>query len=80
MEFNYASRDTSADVSIRTPRHGVIDLGTFSSTGSSLTAAYGANVVLIPGKLEAGAVYIRPITEGNHFEFNGLLVKMVYRF
>ena len=67
-------------MSITTPRHGVIDLGTFTSTGNSLTAAVGANAVLIPGKLEFGAVYTRPVVSQGNFDFNGVLVKMTYRY
>jgi hypothetical protein len=65
---------------LATPRHRVIDLGTFSSTGNTLGVAGGANAVVIPGRLELGAVYTRPITAQNHFDFNGMLVKMVYRY
>jgi hypothetical protein len=79
-EFNFAYRTTNVDVNIVTPRHGVIDLGTFTTTGTSLTAAVGVNAVLIPTKLEFGAVYVRPLAPQGRFDFNGLLVKMVYRF
>lgn len=80
IEFNYAHRTTSADLNIISPRHGVIDLGTFTTTGDSLIAAFGANAVLVPGKLEIGAVYLRPLSSQENFDLNGLLVKMVYRY
>jgi hypothetical protein len=80
VEFNGSYHTSTVDVNFATPRHGVIDLGTFSSTGNTLGVAVGANAVLIPGTLELGAVYTRPITAQNHFDFNGMLVKMVYRY
>ncbi len=80
VEFNVAYRRSENDVSITSPRHGVIDLGTFTSTGTTVTAAVGANAVLVPGKLEIGAVYARPISSSGAFDTNGLLVKMIYRY
>ena len=61
-------------------RHEVLDMGTFSSAGNLLMMAVGANAVLVPGKLEFGAVYIRPIASQGRVEYNGLIVKMVYRY
>ena len=72
---------TPARVNLNLPvAHGVLDLGSFDSSGNLLTVAVGANAVLIPGKLEFGAVYERPIASQNHFDFNCVLVKMVYRY
>jgi hypothetical protein len=69
------------DVDLRLPlRHRVLDLGTFSSSGNLLTIAVGANAVLVPGRLEFGAAYSRPIAGQDRVDFNVLLVKMVYRF
>jgi hypothetical protein len=34
----------------------------------------------VPAKLEVGAVYSTPLATQRNFDFNGLLVKMVYRF
>jgi hypothetical protein len=79
FELNGSCHTRTVDLNLPA-RHGVIDLGTFSSTGNILSEAVGANVVLVPGKLEFGAVYTRPIASQGHFDFNGLLVKMVYRF
>ena len=61
-------------------RHGIIDLGGFSASDSILSIAVGANAVLIPGKLEFGAVYILPITAEDRFDFNAFLVKLTYHF
>jgi hypothetical protein len=80
IELNGAYHTSATNISFSTPHHQLIDLGTFESTGNTLTAAIGANAVLIPGKLEFGAVYIRPIAAQGHFDSNGLLVKMVYRY
>jgi hypothetical protein len=80
VEFNGAYHLNNVNINLTTPHNEVIDLGTFSSTGNTLTVAVGANAVLVPGKLEFGAVYTRPIAAQNHFDFNGMLVKMTYRF
>jgi hypothetical protein len=80
VELNGSYHTTTVDVNLSTPHHGVIDLGTFESTGNTLSIAVGANAVLIPGRLELGAVYVRPITAQNHFDINAMLVKMVYRY
>jgi hypothetical protein len=79
VEFNGSYHTSSVDLSLPT-RHGVLDLGSFESSGNLLTVAVGANAVLVPGKLEFGAVYERPIASQYHFDFNSVLVKMVYRF
>jgi hypothetical protein len=79
VEFNGSYHTTTVDLTLPV-RHGVIDLGTFDSSGNLLDIAVGANAVLVPNKLELGAVYVRPIAAQYHFDFNGLLVKMVYRF
>jgi hypothetical protein len=79
VEFNGSYHTSTVDLSLPT-RHGVLDLGSFESSGNLLTIAVGANAVLVPGKLEFGAVYTRPIAAQDHFEFNGVLVKMVYRY
>ena len=80
VELNGAYHTNNVDVNINTPHHGVIDLGTFSSTGNILTVAVGADAVIVPGKLEFGAVYIRPVTAQNHFESNSVLVKLTLRY
>jgi len=80
VELNGSYHTTTVDLNISTPHHGVIDLGTFESTGNTLSIAVGANAVLVPGRLEFGAVYVRPITAQNHFDMNAMLVKMVYRY
>jgi hypothetical protein len=79
VEFNGSYHTSTVDLSLPT-HHGVLDLGTFSSSGNILEVAVGANLVLVPGKLEFGAVYTRPVASQDRFEFNGMLVKMVYRY
>jgi hypothetical protein len=80
VEFNGAYHTSTVNLDNSSPLNNVISLGTFSSTGNTLTVAVGANAVLVPGKLEFGAVYTRPVTAQDHFDFNGMLVKMVYRY
>ncbi|HYV37536.1 MAG TPA: hypothetical protein VE988_17655 [Gemmataceae bacterium] len=79
VELNGSYHTKSTDLTLPT-RHGVIDLGTFTSTNNILGIAVGADAVLIPGKLEIGAVYVRPITSEDRFDFNSMLFKMTYRF
>jgi hypothetical protein len=79
VELNSAYHSSNVDLRLPT-RHGVIDLGTFSSTGNLFAAAVGANAALIPNKLEFGAVYSRPVTAQDRVSFNGVLVKLVYRY
>src|SRR5262245_13911802 len=79
VEFNGSYHATEVD--LRLPlRHRVLDLGTFSSTGNLLMFAVGANAVLVPGRLEFGAVYTRPIAGEDRIDFDSLLVNMIYRF
>ena len=78
VEFNSLIHTSTVNLSLPV-NHDVIDLGTFSSSANELTVSVGANAVLIPGKLEFGAVYIRPVASQDHFEFSGLLAKLVYR-
>ena len=81
IEFNGAYHTNTVNLNnFSGPLHDVIDLGTFTSSGNSLSVAVGANAVLIPGKLEFGAVYTRPITAQDHFDTNGVIVKITYRF
>lgn len=79
VEFNGLYQTRSIDVNLPT-RHGVLDMGTFSSTGNLLTVAVGANAVLVPNRLEFGAVYYRPVTGQDRIDFSGMLIKMLYRY
>jgi hypothetical protein len=79
VEFNGSFPTHTVDVNLPI-RHRVIDLGTFESSSSLVMMAVGANAVLVPSKLEFGAVYVRPIASQDRFEYNGLIVKMVYRY
>jgi hypothetical protein len=79
VEFNLNVYPGTAPFDLPT-RRGYIDLNNFSASGNILTLAAGFNAVLIPSKLEFGAVYTTPIATQRDFNFNGLLVKMVYRY
>jgi hypothetical protein len=79
VEFNGSYHNSTVDLGLPA-RHGLVDLGTFSSSGNMVATAVGANAVLIPGKLEFGAVYTRQVMAQDRFQFNGVLVKMVYRY
>lgn len=79
VEFNASYHATS--VSLNLPeRRGFFDFGNFQSSGNILTVAPGLNVVLVQNRLELGAVYITPIAAQHHFDFDGMLVKMILRY
>jgi hypothetical protein len=79
VEFNWIYHVTGVDFGLPT-RRGFIDMGNFEATGNILTLAAGANAVLVQNRLEFGAVYTTPLATQRHFDFNGLLVKMVLRY
>ncbi len=79
VEVNCTYYQSSADADLPT-RFGLIDMGSFTSAGNIVTLAVGANAVIVPNKLEFGAVYTTPLATQRDFDFNGVLVKMVYRY
>jgi hypothetical protein len=79
VEFNWIYHTTSVDVDLPL-REGFINFGSFESTGNLVTLAAGADAVLIPSKLEVGAVYTTSIAAQRDFGFNGFLLKMVLRY
>jgi hypothetical protein len=79
VEFNWDYHTTSASLDLPA-RRGFFNFGNFESSGNILTMAVGANAVLIPEKLEFGAVYITSLATQRDFNVDGLLVKMVFRF
>ena len=79
VEFNWVYHTASVEVDLPT-REGFINFGNFSSTGNMVNMAVGANAVLIPNKLEFGAVYTTNIASQRNFGFDGFLIKMVYRY
>ena len=79
LEFNVIYHTTTVPVDLPT-RIGFIDMGTFTSTGTIVAMAVGANAVLVPNKLEFGGAYTTSLGATHGFDFNGLIVKMVLRF
>lgn len=79
VEVNCSYHQNTADIDLPT-RFGFLDFGSFTSSGNLVTLAVGANAVLIPNKLELGAVYSCPLATQRNIDFDGLLVKMVYRY
>jgi hypothetical protein len=79
VEFNWIYHVTSVSFGLPT-RRGFIDLDNFEATGNIVSLAAGANAVLIPERLEVGAVYTTSIATQRGFEVNGLLVKMELRY
>jgi hypothetical protein len=79
IEINWAHSSANFDPNLPGGK-GFFNFGNFQASGTIVTMAVGANAVLIPEKLEFGAVYTRPLHTERGLEFNGLLVKMLYRF
>jgi hypothetical protein len=79
VEFNWIYHSTHVDIDLP-DRIGFINLGDFESSGNIVTLAAGANAVLIPSKLELGAVYTTAIASQRNLSVNGFLVKMVLRY
>jgi hypothetical protein len=52
----------------------------FESSGNIVTLAAGANAVIVPERMEFGAVYTTLIATQRDFSFNGLVVKMTFRY
>jgi len=79
IEVNWTTHEKSVSFGLPT-RTDFIDFGNFEASGNIVTLSVGANTVLIPERLELGAVYSTPLATQHDFNFNGLLVKMVLRF
>jgi hypothetical protein len=79
VEFNLNYHTTGVNFRLPT-RRAFIDFDNFEATGNRLTLAAGANAVLIPGRMEVGAVYSTVIAAQHNFEVSGLLVKMMLRY
>lgn len=79
VEFNGAvhTRNVSRDLETR---RGFFNASNFDSTGNILTVAPGFNLVLVPQRVEFGAVYATPITAPSGLDFDGLFLKMVFRY
>jgi hypothetical protein len=79
VEFNSIYHTRSVDFGLTT-RRGFTDLGNFEATGNIVSVAAGANAVLVPERLEIGAVYTTPIATQGDFNANGIIVKMTIRY
>jgi hypothetical protein len=79
IEFNWAYHTTAVDFTLPN-LPGIFSFGPFAGTGNILTMAVGADVVIIPNKLELAGVYETSLAAQNDFSFNGLLLKMVMRY
>ena len=79
VELNSSFLASNYDSKLLTRRR-FFDLGNFESTGRVITLAVGMHCVLIPERLEVGAVYTTPISTQRDFDFDSLTVKMILRF
>jgi hypothetical protein len=80
IEFNASYNDKRVDISNLSNRLGFFDFGTFQATGNIVTMAPGFNAVIIPEKVEFGAVYLTVLGSQRHFDMNGLLLKLTLRY
>jgi hypothetical protein len=80
FEVNWINHSTSVDIN-RPFLNNLFNFGTLEATGNIVTMAAGFNAVLIPSRVELGAVYLTPIdSTRNRIDYNGLLVKLVLRY
>jgi hypothetical protein len=79
VEVNSIAHTRSVSIDLPA-RFGLIDMGSFEATGNIVSLAVGANAVLVPEKVELGAVYTTPLSTQHDFYFNGLIVKMMLRY
>jgi hypothetical protein len=79
VEFNGNWPNTTLNFS-RDFAPGLIEIDRFNGVGGLFTVAPGFNAVLVQDRLEIGAVYQTPIWSRRDFNFNSLLVKMIWRF
>ena len=80
LRVGFTLEPTSLDPIAVQKRAFALNFGNFSSAGNLVMLAAGANAVLVPGKLELGAVYITPIATQRNFDLDGLIVKLLYRY
>src|SRR5262249_14082753 len=79
VEFNSDYQTRSVNFGHIT-RRGVLGLGDSEFEGPAVSLAAGANAVLVPERLEIGAVYTTVIGSTHNIDVNGLLVKMTMRY
>ena len=79
VEFNTIYHTTSVSFGLQSHR-GFFDFNSFETSGNIVTVAVGANAVIVPERVEFGAVYTTAIATQHDFDVNGLLVKMTLRF
>jgi hypothetical protein len=79
VEFNWATPTAHVNLDLPVLQH-VFGFDDFSANGRIVTVAPGFNAVLVPGKVELGAIYETPMASENHIHYNSFLVKMVLRF
>jgi hypothetical protein len=79
LEFNWTYHESSVNVAFDTPQ-GFFNFGTFEGSGNILAMAVGFNAVLSPEKVEAGIAYTTSLATQRDFDFDGLIVKMIFRY
>src|SRR5262245_18106502 len=77
LNWTYHERGVAIDLPAR---RGFFELDNFEASGNILTGAFGANAVLVRDRLEFGAAYTTSLATQRDFDFNGLLVRMTFRF
>ena len=81
VEFNCLDHTVSVGRNFELPtRRGFADFNDFSATGNSVFLSAGANAVIVPERLEIGAVYSTNIAGQNNVNVNTVLLKMTIRY
>jgi hypothetical protein len=78
VEFNWENTQRKGNITIPTKR-GEFNFS-YEDEGNLVVLAAGVNAVLIPERLEIGAVYTTPIASKSGFDFDGMVVRMTIRF
>jgi hypothetical protein len=79
VEFNGAWPSKTLDLST-TDFTGVFGIDQHTFAGGIVTLAPGFNTILVPDRLEFGAVYQTDIYSEHHYHFNEVLLKMILRY
>lgn len=79
IECNWAYHTSSVDFNVpEIPNY--FSFGNFEGSGNIVSLSTGINTVLVKDRLELGGVYTTTVATQRDFSFNGLLIRMVFRY
>ncbi|MCE9533309.1 MAG: hypothetical protein K8T89_19605 [Planctomycetes bacterium] len=79
VEINSSFPTKNYNVNLPT-RHGYINFGDFSANGTVVMLAAGANAVIVPNKVEFGAVYTTSVYTKRNFDIDGFILRATLRY